>query len=261
MTDITSFASAHGFRIHPRVAKGYGSIDDFVSQTSGMCPSVSGRRCPCEESLAELASPDPLDQHCTGFVLVTQAYIKEVDPRGKLYGDVPEPVTSTPVSDEVSAVVSGYIPGIDAAINHFKKGKYEEAVDELFKLADETECDVCREQFLTEAIHANNARNLCELPYEGGCKEEIVRVGSRLGKMRNFFSQAAGVDNGDSQPVKKSGSSPYREAMAEWLNSEELKPYEQKVRFFMASQLAGSKCSTVDEAMEAAIAAHPDWFS
>lgn len=255
--DINAFASAHGVQIHPRIYKGFGSVEAFASETGGMCPSIPGRSCPCQESLAELSSPSAMDQHCSGYLFVTPAYVKEVDPRGKVYGDVSAPSSQPVVDDEVSSIVKGYLPEIDAAIKLFASDDHEGSFDKLVDLAESTDCDVCKEQFMTEAIHVNNARNLCDLPYVGGCSEEKARVKARLDKMRAFFDRAAG---GNGEPPKQTRSSPYREAMADWMKSSELEPYPQKARFFMATQLAGGKASTVEEAMESALSSHPEWF-
>ena len=254
--DILAFASSHGVLVHPRINQGFGSLDAFVSEYNGMCPSVPDRQCPCQESLESIAARDPMDQHCDGYLLATAAYMNAVDPKGKLYGEVDDQ-PPVPVSDEVSEVVKGYLVGIDEAIKLFNSEKHEESFDTLVELADGTDCNVCKEQFMTEAIHVNNARNLCELPYVGGCNDEKARVKVRLDKMRSFFAGA--VDSSDSP--KKSAPSPYRAAMADWMKSADLEPYPQKVRFFMASQLAGGKCSTVEEAKDAAMAAHAEWFA
>ncbi|MFA5053049.1 MAG: hypothetical protein WC565_03255 [Parcubacteria group bacterium] len=254
--DIAAFASAHGVLIHPRIAAGYGSLESFVDETGSKCPFDDSLVCPCDQALDELTSRDPMDQHCHGYLFVTEAYVKSIDPKGKLYSEQQQP---TPVPlDDVDQAIKEYVADIDETRKLFDAGEYEDAFDKLVDMEETTDCTVCKEKFATEAMHVNNTRNLCSLPYAAGCAEEKARVKARLDKLRDFYAKAGKTEI--PEPKTSPSGSTYREDMAAWLKSAELQPYEQKIRFYMASQLAGNKASNVEEALASAQQAHPEWF-
>lgn len=256
--DISDFAAANGLLVHPRI-DAIGGPAAWVAevQSAGGCPVAPGRACPCQEAVAECSSEDPMDQHCMGFVFVTPAYMGAVDPMGKLYGtkyDAPASFPKKAPDPEVDAVLSGYLTGVDSAIDQFKSGDFESAFDTLTDLGDNSDCGVCSEEFMVAAVHVNGARNMCSLGLPDACNKEQKRVSGELTKLRAFFADARA-----SEP-KKNTKTGYQSRMSEIMNSGELDDYPQRVRFFMSTQLASGKADTVGDAEQIAREKHPEWF-
>lgn len=259
---LESFAAANKVMIHPRIySDEVGGPDKFMAQHGGMCPILGDvRSCPCQESLEEIMAPDAMDQHCIGWVIITPAYLKAIDPRGKLYpATVP---TATPkLPDGTDEVLKQYSVGVNDVVALFRKEEDEDAFDKLVKMAEGTECEVCREVLTVAAVHIASARNMCDLPYEEACAAERARVAAELAKVQKLFA-------GDTSDKKDKPRSEYREKVTEWLNSPELaasvadakSEYHQKIKFSMAAKLAGGKADTVDDAMALIVDEHPEWF-
>jgi len=259
---LESFAAANNVMVHPRVySDEVGGPDKFMSQYGGKCPILGDTRsCPCPESLEEIMAPDAMDQHCIGWVIITPAYLKAIDPRGKLYSTQP-PAAAPIVPDVTDEVLKQYSVGVNDVVTLFQKEEDEDAFDKLVKMAEDTECDVCREILTVTAVHIASARNMCDLPYEDACAAERNRVAAELAKVQKLFS-------GDAPDKKSKPKSEYREKVTEWLNSPELsaavadakQEYHQKIKFSMAAKLAGGKADTVDDAMALIVNEHPEWF-
>jgi len=266
MTDLESFAAANKVLIHPRVySEEVGGPDKFMEQFGGRCPVLGDfRSCPCPESLEEIQAPDPMNQHCVGWVIITEAYLKAIDPRGKIYSTTSIPSASpAKVLDSTDEVLRQYSLGVGDAVTAFRKDDFESAFDKLVEMADSTDCEVCKEVLTVAAIHVNSARNMCDLPYEGACSEERARVAAELAKVQKLFAGEAEEKKADKP------KSEYREKVTEWLNSSELaaavsrvaKPeFHQKIKFSMAAKLAGGKADTIDDAMDIVVDEHPGWF-
>lgn len=250
--ELLDFAARHNLTFHP--SKSLDEFVELVNSNGGACPCVAGRMCPCEEALDDIASASrPQESCCTCRSFVTADYLAAWGHDGDSPKKAPSSSPSEEVDPETVKVANQISTALGASLKLFDANKFEDAANELWGTVDSLDCELCKESLAVEAIRVGSVRDVCSISPDE-CKKDADRVRKNIIELQSFYSQVGG------KPAKKTGkSNPYHDAMRDWLNSPELEQYAKKTKFFIATQLASGKVSSVEEGAAKCLEVHPDW--